>query len=102
MKKNLQDEICTATAIAAIKNAIAKDIAKRVCKHVEKCLLLLKIKSLEKDAGLSSGLVVIETVRSYLKNQNISGVAPQRRYPLEKLEPIIVENCVHLAEIGSA
>ena len=101
-KKNLQDEICTATTNAANKYAIAKDIAKRAGKRVEKGLLSSIIKASENDAGLSSGLVVFETVRSRLKNQNISGVAPQRRSPLEKVEPIIVEHCVRLAEIGSA
>ena len=45
---------------------------------------------------------MLETIQSRIRNGNISGLAPQKRSPIEEVEPIIVEHCVRLAEIGSA
>ena len=56
----------------------------------------------ESSAGLSAGSIVHETVRTRIKSGNVTGVAHQRKSPLEEIEPIIVENCVRLAEIGAA
>ena len=91
-----------ATAAAALKYSKLKTEAKSTGRRVENGMLATIINEVETSAGVSSGSVVLETVRTRLKNNNINGFASQRISPLEAVEPIIVENCVCLSEIGSA
>ena len=101
--KNLQmDKVKDATAAVALKFVTIKSDAKPSGKRVKNGLLASIINEAESTAGLSSGSIMPETVRTRLKKGNVTGVALQRKSPLKAIEPLIVEHVVRLGEIGSA
>jgi hypothetical protein len=63
------------------------------------CLKKL-IKETEAEYNLVLGTIKPETIRSRLRRNNISGVHKQRTPPLQIIEPLIVQWCIKMAQIG--
>lgn len=60
------------------------------------------VSDFEKENGLQDNSISRSTVKSRVYRKNIEGQAHQKVSPLLEVEPIIVEYCIELANIGEA
>jgi hypothetical protein len=60
------------------------------------------IDSAIEEHGLPNGCIKKAAIISRLKRNNLQGVAHQKESPLKELEPILVEACIKMANIGMA
>ena len=87
---------------AASQYASYRTIASAKGERVAKGCLAQLIRSNESSAGISTGTVSLKTVISRVNRNNISGLAHQCKSPLQAIEHVVVDACIHLAEIGCA
>ena len=59
------------------------------------------VKQVETDNVLDANTIKIGTILSRIKRNNLSGYAPQRTSPLAMIEPLVVQYCQRLAEMGA-
>ena len=59
------------------------------------------IKDVEKRNGIKEKTISLETIKSRMRRNNTSGYAAQRTSPLAGIEPLIVEYCQRLSDIGA-
>ena len=59
------------------------------------------IKETEIEFGLVSGTIRKSTIKQRVERNNLTGVAHQRLSPLSEVEPIIVDYCIRLANMGA-
>jgi hypothetical protein len=87
--------------MAAIQyNKALKEARKSGKKAVPKGTLDKIVSDLETEAGLSKNSISLETVRSRIKRGNPDAKKTYSIFPISDLEPLIVEFCIRLAEIG--
>jgi hypothetical protein len=60
------------------------------------------ISSTIKEAGLPDGCIKKSAILSRLKRNNLEGIAHQKESPLKDLEPLLVDACIKMANIGMA
>ena len=58
------------------------------------------ISAVEEDNNLKKDTIKLDTIKSRIKRNNITGFAAQRTSPLYEIEPLIVQYCIRLSEIG--
>ena len=99
----LEATIRTNTAItkAAMKYADERSRAKSKGTNVGKGFLKNLLQETEEEFGLVAGTLIFSTIKARVERNNLTGFAPQRTSPLEMVEPIIVDYCVRLANMGA-
>ena len=102
VKIETEKRIQIATTKAAEKFKEAKSAAERKRKLVSNGTLKNICKSMEDEYALPEGSINSESVRKRVARNNVSGVKPQTTSPLDEVEPIIVEYCIRLANMGAA
>jgi hypothetical protein len=60
------------------------------------------IQNLEDDAGLKEGSINPKTVMTRVRTNNLTGYTKQHVSPLDKIEPLLVQWCVMLSQIGES
>ena len=91
-----------ATSVASFQYAKLRETALDTNQKVEPGSLNQIIKQNETLYGLVPGSITKKNVLHRVYVGNPSGVLHQRTSPLVEIEPLILEYCVKLAEIGSA
>jgi hypothetical protein len=86
---------------AAKLYAIEKSKAMKSGATLKEGTLKSIVEQVEKNRSLTHGTLPVETIRSRSKRDNLLGVAWQRTSPLELVEPLLVQYCCKLANIGS-
>ena len=59
------------------------------------------IKEIEERNKIKAGTIKLDTIKSRMRRNNTSGYAHQRTSPLAGIEPLIVDYCQRLSEIGA-
>ena len=70
---------------------------RNVCNGVFKTI----IEETEADFELAPGSLKLKTIEARVGRNNLTGIAHQRTSPLSTIEPIIVEYCLRLANMGA-
>ena len=52
--------------------------------------------------GLELGSLKLKTIQARVERNNLTGIAHQRTSPLSSVEPIIVDYCLRLANMGAS
>lgn len=93
--------LSTALTKAAILFAEQRSIAHQSKEIVAKGVLAGIACSVEEEFELESGQLNLSTIKKRVDRNNLTGVAYQKVSPLDEIEPLLVEYCIRLADMGA-
>ena len=97
----ISNKMSAAATMAAEKLAKAKGVAREQGKKIPDGLLKKILKETEDKFGLANGVLKQATIKQRVVRNNLTGIAKQRVSPISPVEPIIVDYCVRLANMGA-
>jgi hypothetical protein len=87
----MQPQLYEARSLAKIHR---KSLPKGTCERI--------IREIEKQSMLPNKTIKKKTIVSRVDRCHLTGIAPQKSSPLEGVEPLLVEYCLKLANIGQS
>ena len=101
MKLETSIRISTAYTKAAMHYADERNKAKQKNMNVPNGFLNGLIKQTEEEFELPCGSLRFATIKKRVERNNLTGFAHQKTSPLHSIEPLIVDYCIRLANMGA-
>jgi hypothetical protein len=87
---------------AAILYQQKKQAAEKEGKSVSKGTLQDIVSTIERERVITENTNNLDSIRTRVTRSNVTGVSQSSKSPLNKVEKIVVNYCIRLAQIGSA